>query len=360
MTAFSGQLTNGKGGTGVDSSGSTGIAHVVAGSWTFSAVVEADITLADNTTNNVSATAHGFAPKFPNNTTTFLRGDGTYVAPATMTATVGGLVPTPPNNTTTFLRGDGTFASPAGGASTWDAIGAAAGSATTANGTNNIVYNTAPTADTKVAWTFGETSAATNGTSTSGVPNQVLLKLATLAASTQSPLSIFVRGNHLCSVSPSTTQLLFAASSSTPAIAVATQTNTGIAFNIANVDFWIGGTQSYSFTTTVLGTPLGSGSAPIIRSLSEFSTGIFFASNNVMGVGDTTAGEIARFTGGTNTRRFGLTAMVFANLGTPADGSMCFCSDCDPPISVINTCASVGTKTGAFAFRVNGAWNCVG
>ena len=32
-----------------------------------------------------------------------------------MTSTVGGLVPTPPNNTTTFLRGDGTFAAPAGG-----------------------------------------------------------------------------------------------------------------------------------------------------------------------------------------------------------------------------------------------------
>lgn len=36
---------------------------------------------------------------------------------ATMTATVGGGVPTPPNNTTTFLRGDGTFAAP--GASTF-------------------------------------------------------------------------------------------------------------------------------------------------------------------------------------------------------------------------------------------------
>ena len=34
----------------------------------------------------------------------------------TMTATVGGAVPTPPNNTTTFLRGDGTFAAPTGGA----------------------------------------------------------------------------------------------------------------------------------------------------------------------------------------------------------------------------------------------------
>lgn len=31
-----------------------------------------------------------------------------------MSATVGGAVPTPPNNTTTFLRGDGTFATPSG------------------------------------------------------------------------------------------------------------------------------------------------------------------------------------------------------------------------------------------------------
>jgi|GWRWMinimDraft_5_1066013.scaffolds.fasta_scaffold01192_2 hypothetical protein len=34
---------------------------------------------------------------------------------STMTNVAGGLVPTPPNNTTTFLRGDGTFAAPAGG-----------------------------------------------------------------------------------------------------------------------------------------------------------------------------------------------------------------------------------------------------
>lgn len=34
-----------------------------------------------------------------------------------MTATAGGAVPTPPNNTTTFLRGDGTFATPAGSGS---------------------------------------------------------------------------------------------------------------------------------------------------------------------------------------------------------------------------------------------------
>ncbi len=45
-------------------------------------LAEGALLLTDVTTNNVSATAHGFAPKFPNNTTTFLRGDGTYAAPA--------------------------------------------------------------------------------------------------------------------------------------------------------------------------------------------------------------------------------------------------------------------------------------
>jgi hypothetical protein len=40
----------------------------------FSAVVEADITLADNTTNNVTSTAHGFCPKAPADATKFLNG----------------------------------------------------------------------------------------------------------------------------------------------------------------------------------------------------------------------------------------------------------------------------------------------
>jgi hypothetical protein len=43
---------------------------------------------------------------------------GTYPNPSVpvVTATTAGLVPAPPNNTTTFLRGDGTFAAPPGGA----------------------------------------------------------------------------------------------------------------------------------------------------------------------------------------------------------------------------------------------------
>ena len=46
------------------------------------------------------------------------------------------------------------------------------------------------------------------------------------------------------------------------------------------------------------------------------------------------------------------TATLFANLGTPSNGTLVYCSDC----TFANPCASGGT--GAFAKRLNGAWRC--
>jgi hypothetical protein len=46
------------------------------------------------------------------------------------------------------------------------------------------------------------------------------------------------------------------------------------------------------------------------------------------------------------------TPVLFAALGTPANGSFCYCSDC----TIANPCASGGT--GAFAKRLNGVWVC--
>ena len=93
----------------------------------------ATLTIADGKTltANASLTLAGTdstTMTFPSTTATIARTDAaqtftgvqTFSTPiatgsvATMTATVGGGVPTPPNNTTDFLRGDGTFA-PAGG-----------------------------------------------------------------------------------------------------------------------------------------------------------------------------------------------------------------------------------------------------
>lgn len=54
-----------------------------------------------------------------------------------------------------------------------------------------------------------------------------------------------------------------------------------------------------------------------------------------------------------NMRSIGTT---FSGLGTPSNGSLIYCSDCKPTSSVSNTCANGGS--GAYAARINGAWKC--
>ena len=108
------------------------------------------------------------------------------------------------------LTSGGASAAPSwAAAGALSALTAATATNTIANGTNSgQVWNWALTANSVNAFTFGETTAATGGTSTAGVPNQVLLRANTLAASTMSPLSVYSRGNHVFSVSPTTSQIL--------------------------------------------------------------------------------------------------------------------------------------------------------
>ncbi len=51
-------------------------------------------------------------------------------------------------------------------------------------------------------------------------------------------------------------------------------------------------------------------------------------------------------------RAIALGGVTHANLGSPANGTLIYCSDC----TVANPCASGGT--GALAKRLNGAWVC--
>ena len=68
---------------------------------------EADLSLADNTTNNVSTTKHGFVPKAPNNTAHFLNGAGAWSAPDH--GSIGGLADDDHTQYYNQTRGDARY-----------------------------------------------------------------------------------------------------------------------------------------------------------------------------------------------------------------------------------------------------------
>ncbi len=74
------------------------------GGFTKPTVTEAELLLADNTTDNVSPTQHGFAPKAPNDATEFLNGAAAYTRPNALAAPNS--VQTPPANSTATMSVD--------------------------------------------------------------------------------------------------------------------------------------------------------------------------------------------------------------------------------------------------------------
>lgn len=101
----------------------TGAASTIP-SW--SQVADTDLAVSDTTTNNVTSTAHGFAPKSPADATKFLNGAATPAFAQVkdsdlstsdttsndVTISKHGFTPKAPNDSTKFLRGDATWAVP--------------------------------------------------------------------------------------------------------------------------------------------------------------------------------------------------------------------------------------------------------
>ena len=197
-----------------------------------------------------------------------------------------------------------SWATPSSGGSgaTLNAVSAAtATQAGIANANFGIRWNWARTTDTTSALELGETTAATTGTSTSGIPNQVGLKLSTLAASTMSPLSVYSRGSHVFSVSPTATQILAASgTASVPAYSFAGSTNTGL--SLTNTDRLVmtaaGTSVAYFHPLSLSFYVDGTAAWPAIQA-NNTTCGIFFASGAV-GISTNPAGtptENARFSG---------------------------------------------------------------
>lgn len=109
-TNVTGTLPESKGGTGHSSyalgdilvSSATNVLSILAGNTTttkkflaqtgtgtvsaaplWNGVSDTDISFTNNSTGNVSVSAHGYCPILPGNTTTFLRGDGSFASPST-------------------------------------------------------------------------------------------------------------------------------------------------------------------------------------------------------------------------------------------------------------------------------------
>jgi hypothetical protein len=80
-------------------------------------ITDANLSMSDITTNNVSITQHGFVPKAPNDTTKFLRGDGTW-ATAGGGLTVGTTPVTSGTNGRVFFQAGGVVQQD--GAFNWD------------------------------------------------------------------------------------------------------------------------------------------------------------------------------------------------------------------------------------------------
>lgn len=116
-------------------------------------------------------------------------------------------------------------------------------------------------------------------------------------------------------------------SATTPQYSFASGSNIGMFYNFGNIAFSIAGSRVVELGATT------------IDHLSD-SAQIRLGAGNDMVFSRRAANE------------FGLSNVLFAALGTPANGTFAYCSDC----TIASPCASGGT--GAFAKRLNGVWVC--
>lgn len=213
---------------------------------------------------------------------------------------IGGISATGTPSAANFLRGDGSWAAAGGGAALSGITAATAGNTIASGNNHSQIWNWALTSDSVNAFAFGETTAATGGTSTSGVPNQSILRLTTLASSTASPLSVYSRAAHVFSVSPSTAQIFSAnGTNSAPIYSFAGQTNKGFYYDsgFGAPAISAGSQMSAAFGTASTFVRPGSANSPGLTDVTTSSSGIFWT--NTPAVGVTFGDESKRWTVGT-------------------------------------------------------------
>lgn len=172
-------------------------------------------------------------------------------------------------------------------------------------------------------------------------------------------------GYLLTTSSPSGSTNTFYAANGTnaaPSYAFSASTGTGLYRTAASgLAITLTGTATTAFyssvTQTVSGIPW-TWAAVGLDGASD--TGLSRTAAGVIAVGNGTQADVTGTLAYANAQ---MTATTFASLGTPANGTMKFCSDCTettpatcPATQASCICTSAGT--GAFARRVNGVWYC--
>lgn len=207
---------------------------------------------------------------------------------ATVNGNVGSFISA---NITVNAKGLITAAA-SGGGSALSAITAAGAANTIASGNHAAqVWNWALTADAEVAFSFGETTAATNGTSTGGVPNQSILEVHTKAGSTAAPLAVYSGGNYVFSVIPDGRQILVAPGTvAAPIIALRGEEDTGLSWSFGTFKVIKSATQIFRVTDTETTVSSGTTSAPGLNDITSGTTGLSWPNVNELSVVDTTQG----------------------------------------------------------------------
>ena len=172
----------------------------------------------------------------------------------------------------------------------WTGITAGSGSATTDNGDSDIVYRVAQTTASRISWRFTESSA---GVST-GTP--VVVQIDTVAASTAIPLLVKSRTAEVFRVSASTAQVLAAVgSNSAPTYSFSGFTGTGMYVFSGVLGFTNTSIRTLEVRQQGIFVLSGSGSDVGLRDMTHQNTGLFWPATHVMGIGNGTDGEWARF-----------------------------------------------------------------
>jgi hypothetical protein len=133
----------------------------------------------------------------------------------------------------------------------------------------------------------------------------------------------------------------------------------------ASVTYGITGGTGTFYTTSP------TASALVVQSTNNATA--FSVSNSSVTAGDYML-AVSSFTGSSSTQNVmtvntsGVIGIyngnVFANLGTPANGTYEYCTDCTVTTAatctanLLSSCVCAGSGSGAFARRINGSWYC--